>query len=475
MRKFSVLWFGQLVSLFGSGLTSFALGVWVYLRTGSATQYALIFVLAFLPGIIASPAAGTISDRVSRKIVLLLCDAAGIACMASLAGLYSAGVLRPWQIYITTTISSIAAAFQMPAFASSVTLLVAKKDIGRANGMVMLAQASQVLAPLVAGFLLVAITLRGVILLDGASYVVNSAALLLIRIPRPMATPAGTSGRGAMLAEWLTGWRYVMAQRSLLSLIFFYAVLNLCVGFVDVLIIPIVLGFASTEAVGTILSIGGIGLVIGSGLVTAWGGPRRRIHGVVGFSFPLGLALCLGAIRPSIVLITVAAFAFFFCSAIINASTRSIFQVKVEADLQGRVLSVYNMIANSALVVAYLLAGPVADNVFEPLLRQGGSLAGSVGRVIGTGPGRGIALLVLILGLVVAATAAAGYLLPSLRYLEDRIPDAISDDEPAEAAARQSAAAQDEIPDMAPLRTGPAGRRSDAAASSLPRGLSEEL
>jgi MFS transporter, DHA3 family, macrolide efflux protein len=399
MRKFTVLWVGQIVSLFGSGLTGFALGVWVYLRTGSATQYAVIFMLAFLPGIIASPLAGTVTDRLSRWTVLLLCDVAGIACMTSLAALYSAGLLAPWHIYITTSVASVAAAFQIPAFASSVTLLVQKKDVDRANGMVMLAQAvSQVLAPLGAGVLLSAITLRGVILLDGATFVANSIALVLVRIPRPRATVAGTVGRGSMWSEWVTGWRYVTTRKSLMSLIYFYAALNFCVGFVDVLITPVVLGFASTAALGTILSIGGVGMVVGSVLMTVWGGPSRRMPVVIGFSVPLGLSLCVGALRPSLVLITAAAFAFFFCSAIINACTRSIWQVKVEPDLQGRVLSVNNMIANSVLAVAYLLSGPLADRVFDPLLRDGGRLAASAGRVIGVGPGRGTALLVLVLG-----------------------------------------------------------------------------
>jgi MFS transporter, DHA3 family, macrolide efflux protein len=439
MREFRVLWFGQVVSLLGSGLTSFALGVWVYQRTGSATQYAMICLLALLPGVIFSPLAGTVADRFSRRAVLLLCDSAGIACMATLAGLYSAGVLRAWQIYLTTAIASVTAAFQLPAFASSVTLLVPKKQIDRANGLVTLAQASLLIAPVLAGFLLAEIALRGVILADAASFLVNSAALLLVRIPRPGPSSEDASGADTMLARWLTGWRYVTARPSFLSLMGFFSAVGLCVGFVDVLLTPIVLGFASVEALGIVLTIGGIGLAAGSVLMTAWGGPSRRIPAVVGFSFPLGLALCLGAVRPNVVLIAVAAFVFLFCEAIITSSVRSIWQVKVEPGLQGRVLALTNMIANTTLAAAYTIAGPVADHLFEPLLRRGGSLAGSVGRVMGTGDGRGMAFLVLILGVVIMVTAAGGYLLPSLRRLEEIIPDAVSDDEPAEAALRQSA------------------------------------
>jgi hypothetical protein len=429
-----VLWFGQVVSLLGSGLTSFALGVWVYQRTGSASQYALIFLLALLPGIVVSPMAGTIVDRFSRRAVLLACDGAGVACMATLAGLYSAGALRPWQIFVTTAVASVTAAFQLPAFASSVTLLVPKKELDRANGLVTLAQASLLVAPILAGYLLAAISLSGVILADAASFAVNSLALLLVRIPRPAQTSetAETDSR-----RWLAGWRYIAARPGLLGLLAFFSAVGLCVGFVDVLLTPIVLGFASVEALGIVLTVGGVGLAAGSVLMTAWGGPRRRIHAVVGFTFPLGLALCLGAVRPNVALIAVAAFVFLFCEAIITSSVRSIWQVKVEAGLQGRVLALANMTGNLTLAAAYAMAGPIADRWFEPLLRQGGSLSGSVGSLVGTGNGRGMAFLVLILGVVIMVTAAGGYLVPALRHLDVAVPDAISADEPADAAARQ--------------------------------------
>jgi MFS transporter, DHA3 family, macrolide efflux protein len=432
MRKFRVLWAGQFLSLLGSGLASFALGVWIYERTGSATQYAMIFLIAFLPGIVISPVAGTVTDRFSRRGILFACDCAGIACMVALASLYSAGVLRPWQIYITTAVSSIMAAFQIPAFASSIPLLVPKKDIGRANGLMMLAQASSVIAPVLAGFLLREITLKGVIIVDASSFLANSAALLLVRIPRPESSAADASADGTVTGSWSVAWQYIREHRGFTSLIGYNAALTLLCGFVDVLFTPVVLGFASAEALGLVLTVGGIGMAVGSLLISAWGGPKRRMNGAVGFAVPLGLAMCVGALRPDVALIAVAAFFFLFCTAIIESSMLSIWQVKVEPGLQGRVLALNRMIGSTTQAAAFALVGPVADHWFEPLLLKGGSLAGSVGPVLGTGAGRGMALLVGLLGVVVIATAAAGYLLPSLRRVEEVNPDAISEDEPAD-------------------------------------------
>ncbi len=435
MRKFTALWAGYLVSITGTALTAFALGVWVYQRTGSATQFGLIFVLAFLPGILVAPLTGALVDRWSRRTVLLVTDAVGVATTLTLASLFMAGVLQPWHIAITTTIRSLLRALQVPAFSSIVILLAPKEQVGRANGMVLLAQAlSQTVAPALGGVLLLGVGLKGVLLIDCATYALNVAILLLVSIPRPVASAAGTEGRGTLLGEIRQGWRYLSGRRDLVGLLLFYAALDFSVGYVDVLITPLVIAFASAAALGLVLSVGGIGLVLGSVTMTTWGGPRRRVNGLAGFAVPLGLFLCLGALRPSVPLVMVAAFGFSFCSMIIDGTTRSVLQLGVEPDVQGRTFALFDMLTNSVLCTSYLLAGPVADHVFEPLMRPGGALAGSVGKVLGVGHGRGMALLVLLLGGLVLLTALAGYLAPRLRGLPDRPVRRAEPAEPATAA-----------------------------------------
>jgi DHA3 family macrolide efflux protein-like MFS transporter len=71
-----------------------------------------------------------------------------------------------------------------------------------------------------------------------------------------------------------------------------------------------------------------------------------------------------------------------------------------------------------------LLTGPLADGVFEPAMQQGGLLAGSVGQIIGVGPGRGLALFIMVLGLLSAMLSAVAYAYPRIRYVEDELSDA---------------------------------------------------
>jgi hypothetical protein len=97
------------------------------------------------------------------------------------------------------------------------------------------------------------------------------------------------------------------------------------------------------------------------------------------------------------------------------------------------------MLGLAATPLAYLLAGPLADMVFEPLLAAGGPLAGTVGRLMGTGPGRGVGLLFVVLGLVTMLVAATALASTRVRRLESEIPDAIPE-APGTTAAPQAAA-----------------------------------
>lgn len=435
VRSFLVLWVGQLFSLLGSGLTTFALGVHVYLETGSVTQLGLVYMMAFLPGILFAPFAGALVDRWDRTRTLLVSDCGAMAVTLCLATLLFTGAFEPWHVYVSSGLTSMLVALQIPAFASTVSLLVPKQHFGRANGLMMLAYStSQIVAPVLAGFLLLSVQIHGILLIDLGTFLVAVITLAVVRVPRPEPSArdgeerrSGGEERTTLLSETGVAWRYVLSRPGFVGLLGFFVVLNFCVGFVDVLITPLVLSFGTSASLGTVLSVGGVGMLLGSALMAVWGGPRRRVHGVLGFSVVLGLGLCAGALRPSVWLVALAAFAFMFSSSVINGNYRSIWQAKVEPALQGRVMSLQNMVATSPLPVAYLLAGPVADGVFEPFMASGSALSGNAALAVGEGPGRGMALLLLVLGAVMVLSAVAGYLYPRLRLLEDELPDAVPD------------------------------------------------
>jgi MFS transporter, DHA3 family, macrolide efflux protein len=174
-----------------------------------------------------------------------------------------------------------------------------------------------------------------------------------------------------------------------------------------------------------VMSVGGVGVLFGGLVMSVWGGPRRRILAMLGFMLSQGFVLGVGSMHRSVLALSVAAFAFLFLFAFIESCSQTLWQSKVAPEVQGRVFSVRRAIGWSSLPLAYGLAGPLADHVFEPLLLPQGLLAATVGELYGVGRGRGAALLLSLFGIVVALTACAGILNPRLRKLEEEVPDAL--------------------------------------------------
>src|ERR1051325_2170303 len=423
MRSFLLVWFGQVVSLIGSGLTGFALGVWTYQQTRSVTQLSLIALCSRLPGIVVSPLAGALVDRFDRGLVLILCQLGSGASILSMFLALLVGHLSLWHICIALTINSALGAFQWLAFSATVTLLVPKRHLGRAKGMVATRDALWLLlSPLLGGVLLVLIKVQGIFLIDFATFIFAVITLLLVRIPQPLKSQQ-ESTTDSLFKQITYGCSYVIKRPGLLGLLLFFACTNFLGGFLTVLTAPLILSFTNGAVLGMVLSIGGSGLLVGSLVMSAWGGPGRRICGVFGFEVLGAVCLVLAGFSASAKLVAVAAFFFYFSRPFINGCSQAIWQSKIPPELQGRAVAVRRVLAWSTLPLAYLLAGPLADYVFEPLLSARGPLASSVGHVIGTGPGRGIGLLFMILGLLVLLIVSIGYSYSRLRLVEDEIID----------------------------------------------------
>ena len=429
MRIFMVIWTGQFVSLIGSGLTGFALGVWVYMETGSVTPLALIALFYTVPHLVVAPFAGALVDRWDRRTAMILSDSGAAACTAVIAVLLYTGTLEIWHIYVVALASSSFSTFQWPAYSAATTLLVPKRHLTRASGMVQTAQsASQILSPMIAGLLIVTIQIWGVLIIDFATFLFALVTLLFIRIPRPEPTLDGQQGKGSLFHEVIFGWSYIKARPGLLALLLFFAGINLTGSATGVLFTPLVLSFSSPVVLGTIQSAGGVGMLLGGLFLSVWGGPRRRVYGVLGFGFLGGAATTFLGIQPNALVIAAASFASLFAIPITNGCSQAIWQTKTAPDVQGKVFSIRRAIAWSTTPVSFLLVGPLADNMFEPLMTVNGSLAGSVGKIIGAGPGRGIGLMFIIIGVLMMVVAGVCYLYPRLRYVEDELPDMVAEE-----------------------------------------------
>jgi hypothetical protein len=261
-------------------------------------------------------------------------------------------------------------------------------------------------------------------LIDFGTFLFAVSVLLIVRFPNPAKTERQQPDQGRFLKEMAYGWTYIRARPGLLGLMGFLTITTFLWSMIGALIIPMILEFTTESVLGIMISVAGFGFLSGSLVMSTWGGPKRRMTGVLGFSLLGGLFLMLIGLRPSVVLVSIGATGAHFALPIFNASNQAIWQSKVAPDVQGRVFAIRQAITRSAAPLAYLSAGPLADKVFGPLLVEGGALAGSAGQVLGVGPGRGIGLLFIVMGALVVITAGLGYLQPRVRLVEDELPDA---------------------------------------------------
>jgi MFS family permease len=427
MVAFVIIWFGQIISLLGTAMTGFGQTIWAYEQTGQATALAMLGFFYVTPMVVLSPIAGAIVDRANRKLMMMVSDlAAGVATIGILV-LYTTGNLQIWHLYVSAVVAGTFQTFQWPAFSAAITLMLPKKQYGRANGLLELADsAANIFAPMLAGALLAFIGFGGILIIDVITFAFAIGTLLFAHVPQPERTEAGRTGEGNIWRESVYGFRYIFGRPSLLGLQLVFTLGNWFWSLGFVLLPAMILARTGNNemALGAAQSAGAVGGVVGGLVMSAWGGPKRRVHGVLaGWILGSLLGETVMGMGQTLPVWIVAAFLATFSGPVINASNQSIWQAKVEPDVQGRVFATRRLIAWVVMPLAQLVAGPLADQAFEPAMQGGGWLADSFGWLVGTGPGAGIALILVFCGIGGALTGAIGYAVRAIRDVESILPD----------------------------------------------------
>ena len=421
---FLLVWLGQFVSLLGSGLTEFALGVWVYQQTGSVTRFALTFVFLTLPRILLSPFAGSIIDRQDRRWIMLLSDlGAGITTLL-LAALFWMDAVAIWHIYVLTTVGSLSSTFQRPAYAASIPLMVTPDHFGRANGMVQVAQASaSLIAPVLAGYLLIAAGIETILLLDLATFLFAVITLLVVRFPFSQALSPSEAHAPSIWQDTVAGLLYVWQRPGLRGLLITFSAASFLGLSAEILLTPYVLAAASPTILGLVAAASGAGLLAGGVAMSWWASPRHLIVGILGFEALVSLCMILLGISAAPWFLGTVVFVYFAVIALGDGYSQTFWQRKVAVEFQGRVFALRQMITLATVPAGVLILAPLAEYVFEPSLLPGGAWASTIGLATGVGPGRGIGLLFMLAGIVNLCIIGGAFAAPSIRTAEQQIPD----------------------------------------------------
>lgn len=389
MRGFVILWLGQIISLIGSAMTWFAFTIWAWEETGKASALATISFFAFLPTVLFTPVAGAFVDRWNRKLVMLLSDLAAAIGTLTVFLIYTFGDLRIWHIYLVSILAGFFTAFQYPAYAAAVTTMLSKEDYTRAEGMLGSARAlSGILAPIFAAALLDVVGLGGIMLIDLVTFLFAFGTLLAIRVPQPKQSEAGAQSKGTLWQEVRFGFRYINEKKSLraLTVLFMAAGVFLAIG--ATLMAPLVLGGSGNDesALATVQSTGAVGGVAGAVILSLWGGTRRRIHNVLlgGMGACLLGVLWLG-LGGAVIFWAVGSFFFAFFEPFVEGGNLAIWQMKVPADVQGRVFSARHLLVQAPYLFGMLAAGWLADGFAISSVLVAAGLAGALTFALGYG------------------------------------------------------------------------------------------
>ncbi|WP_440110431.1 MFS transporter [Paenibacillus sp. QZ-Y1] len=418
--KFLIVWFGQLISMIGIGLTAFSLGVYAFEKTNTATSVALITLFTFLPNILLRPIGGLLADRFDRRLMMIIGDLGSAAGLVFILTIMLTGDIQLWHIYVGVAFSAVFSALQSPAYKASATDLLDKDQFSKGSGLVQLAESSKFLfSPILAGILLSVTTIEVILIINILTFLIATLAVFVIR--RKLTVTHNEEEPTSWVVDLKEGWREVVTNKGVLLLVIIISIITFYLGFLETLIGPMILSFADAKTLGTFQSVSAIGMLISSLCIGIFTVSKRYSNVLVIGLIMSGLSFSLMGLSTNIYFIIFAGFLFLSSLPFVNMSADVLVRNNISNEKQGRVWGIIGILSQLGFIIAYSLAGFLADHIFNPLMMEGGALASSVGSVIGTGQGRGIALLFIIAGLFVILIACITSRLKSIKDLEKGI------------------------------------------------------
>lgn len=413
-----LLWGTQSLSTLGSGMTGYALVLWLYLKSGSALETALLSVCSYTPYVAMSIFAGALSDRWDKKRTMLVCDLTAAFGTITVLILIKTGLLCVWHLYVLNAINGLMNTVQQPAGEVAATLLTPKSFYQRMSGLRSLSQSlNSLLTPVLATAVFSFAGIEAVIAVDLGTFAVAFLTLWLL-VPIPENSGAVLKGE-RLTGAARAGLQWLRANPLILKLILFLASINLVASVYNAALPAMVLSkpAGGETALGAVNGCAGIATLFGSALATLLPAPKNRVKAIClslllsmsteNFMLAFGsspLVWCAGAVLGWAMI------------PLMNANLDVIFRTEIPADMQGRVYSCRNALQFFTIPAGYLLGGVLVDRVFEPLMaaQAPGSL---LSRVFGSGKGSGSALLFFVIGIAgVAVCSLFSWMLKGYRW-----------------------------------------------------------
>lgn len=416
MKKFMILWTGELISSIGSGLTAFGLGVYVYQQTGLAAATALVALLALLPAVLLGPVAGVLADRYDRRLMMIVGDSLSAIGLIYILFCVFYGNAGLTQICIGVTISSVFASLLEPSYRATITDLIPQEQYSKASGLVQMAgSAKYLISPMLAGILMKFSGIQLILMIDICTFFITVTATFFVK--KNIAKKAAEC-KESFAKQMREGFQIITENRGIFLLILLSAGICFFLTFIQTLSTPMVLAFSDEATLGICETVCACGMLVSSlilGIVSIKKGYVKMLSAAM---FSAGIFMMVFGIRENIWIVSIGGFLFFMALPFANTSLDILVRKNIPNELQGRAWGMIGLISQMGYVLANACIGWVADYLFKPAMREGGALYSTAGRLVGTGAGRGTALLIITGGLCLCLLSPLIYHTKSIRRLE---------------------------------------------------------
>ena len=397
MKNFYKLWLGELISNIGSGMTAFALSVYIYEKTGSVSYVSLITLLSFMPSIILSPIGGLLADRYDRRLLMIIGDLFSGLGLVYILWNIQAGEKSIVPIFVGITFSSIFTSLLEPSYRATLTDILEEENYAKASGLIQAAgSAKYLISPVIAGMIFSVANIRVILLLDILTFITTCLMIFLVRKSMNSETQNYKKDSFKGLLE---GLFIIKENRGIYSLVIIMFFVCFFMGFIQILIRPMILVLSSVKTAGMMESLCAAGLLIGS-LWIGIAGIKKNYSKILAVAcFFCGIFMSMTGVNKNLAIIGISTLLFFSTLPFMNSCADVLVRVSVPNELQGRVWGIISLITQMGTVAAYIISGIMADYVFEPMFNKNGILVENIGIIIGTGKGRGIGFMLILSGM----------------------------------------------------------------------------
>ncbi|MFM1539078.1 MFS transporter [Helcococcus bovis] len=417
MKKFIVLWFGQLTAFIGHGLTTFVLSVFAFSVSQSAVDASMVMLLGFLPYIILIVPSGVLADKYDRRLLMILGDGLSALGILYILIMKMNGNLSLIDVYIGVTISSIFSALMTPAYQATVSDILSKDEYIKASGLIQISNSAKFLiSPVLAGFLIgISKGFEIILLIDILTVFVTIATSFYIK-----------SGLESKVYEiekdffksLYNSWKILKNNRGVFDLVLISTALTFFIAFIQTLSSPYFLSFPNSETLGKAMTVAAFGMLLSGLILGVYSIKKNHIKYMALSLFLAGMFMFGFGLTINIYIITLFGFLFFSTLPVANSTIDYMIRINLDSQHEGRIWSFITFISQMGFVLAYPTAGLLADNIFTPIMSKDGLLGNSIGKIMGVGNGKGIGLLIMIAGICLSLTALIIIKSKNIRNLE---------------------------------------------------------